>query len=122
MPLVETRPITATEVVAFFGARTPYTIKGLAFYIGGNLVGLGGVRRENGVWLAFSDIKKDVNVPAITIWRHARRVVKEIVSEMRAPVYAIVEKQNRLGRKWATGLGFQLHSEYDEVEVYKWRS
>lgn len=117
---VETRPITATEVVAFFGSRPPFTIRGMAFYIGGNLVGIGGVRNENGVWLAFSDIRKDVKVPAITIWRHAKRVVKEIVSEMQAPVYAVVDKQNKLGRKWANGLGFKLCSESDEVEVYRW--
>lgn len=118
--MIETRPITATEVTAFFGAKPPFTIKGMAFYNGGKLAAIAGVKHNGKFWVAFSDIRKDVSLPAITIWRHAKLVIEEVVSKMRAPVYAIVEKNNPLGRKWAEGLGFSLYMDDGDKEIYRW--
>lgn len=117
---VEARPITATEVAAFFPEGKRPTVRGLAFFIGGNLSGIGGIVKEGNVWVAFSDIKKGVSVPDITVWRMAKLVMNGVVKQMPGAVYCNVSKDNPHGRKWAKMLGFKLYGETETIEVYRW--
>lgn len=97
-------PLTEAHILAFFGTGCPYTLKGVAFYWCDKLAGIGGVALQQGRWVAFSDIDGAVKVPDIVIWRCAKLVMREIVMQMDAKVFASVAPQSH---KWATLLGFK---------------
>lgn len=99
------RLATAEDIEAVTGQKTPYTVMAYAFFLDGEPAGLGGYKLENGNFVVFSDIKKDVKAPKMTVYRCVRKVM-DMIKAKGLPMYAMAENPElceRLGFKRITG-------------------
>lgn len=106
------RIATEKDVVDYWGAPSPYTIKAVAFFLDDVVSGLAGWKFENGRFVIFSDIGKDVDVPRQTIWRCAK-VVMSLIREKKTPMYAVAHNKD-----FCEKLGFK----HLDGETYTWQS
>lgn len=118
-PRVTSSPITKEAFCEFYGmSSTPFSLRGISFYLDGKLAGVGGIRYCNGFFLAFSEMKPDIMASKATIFRCALEIM-EIIKGVGMPVYAVCGNAltaPRLLRK----LGFIFSHTDDEGEVYRW--
>jgi hypothetical protein len=106
-PRVEIRPSTKEDYQAFYGFEAmPFTVRSLSFFLDGALKGLGGVRLERGVYIAFSDMKEDVKVSKATIYRCGLAVMG-LIKEMGISVLAVA-KNDQTAPAFLKRLGFTL--------------
>lgn len=116
-PRVTYKPATQSDIIEFYGARPSHSIKALAFYVDGELAGLGGWKMENGSYVIFSEIKSGIVVEKATIFRCAK-VILDMVSEEGCPMYASTENP-----KFLEKLGFTpLETVSDSKGFYVWAS
>lgn len=104
-PRVGYRMATAEDIEAVTGQKSPYTCRAYAFFYDGVPVALGGYKIENGNFVVFSDIKKDVDAPKLTVYRCVLKVM-EMVKAKKLPMYAVAENPDlceRIGFKRMSG-------------------
>lgn len=106
-PRLETRPLTIEDYEVFYNIKSmSFTTRGYAFYLDGALAGIGGIRYENGYFLAFSDIKPDIVVPKATVLRCGLKVMK-MIKDMGITVVAVKNKNLEKAGRFLTALGFE---------------
>jgi len=89
-PRVTYRIATKEDIEAFTGGGVPYTLKALAFFYDGKPAGIGGYKIENGNFVVFSDILKDVDAPKLTIYRCALKIM-ELIRAKGLPMYVVAD-------------------------------
>lgn len=103
------RPATRQDLQRFFGDVPPMTMRAVVAEEDGEILGVAGVKRENGCLVAFSDAAAD---PA----QHKRlavRMAREVLAMMRGrTVYAVSRTESAL----LPHMGF----EHVEGEVWRW--
>ena len=104
--------MTAEDFKEFYGVdKVPFTVRGYAFFLEGKLAGLGGVRYDGQHLFAFSDIKDDVEVSKITIWR-CTKLVMDIIDKMNVRVVAQADCNRETADRFLKRLGFvKYHDE-----------
>lgn len=112
---IEIKPITIADYVLFFGKQPESTIRGYCFYLDGEVVAVFGAVLSKDVTMLFSDVKKEINVPKITIWRWAKKALGWI-DDMRQPLYATSESSG----KFLNSLGFRFHSDTKYGKLYEY--
>lgn len=86
---VVVEPATLDHFKQFYGYdEMPYSARGKAFYLDGELVAVAGVRFVQGYFLVFSEIKPDVKVEKATIFRCGLEVM-DMVKSLGLPVIAV---------------------------------
>lgn len=108
---------TLADLVEFYGCPPEQSVKAIVFRDGGKLVAIGGVKREGGRWVAFSEIKPDANLSKMTIWRGAK-VVMEMIKAMNMPIWAVAERKGESTGKFSMRLGFVHEAANQYGEVY----
>ena len=111
------RHATRDDLVAFYGKAPACSIRALVFLDGDKIVAIGGMKREDGRWVAFSEIKPDVKLGKLTIWRCAK-LVMEMLEAMKLPIWAVAEQQGAETGLLVRHLGFQHEGEIKAGEVY----
>lgn len=109
--MIKADPATPKDMEEFYGDKPPVTVRAVAVRLGGEIVAVAGVARG----VAFCDIK-EVDVPKITIWRHAREIMK-ILTKDRKTLMATPSENYPNAARFLERLGFR-----DEGGVYVWRS
>lgn len=102
MSIITLTPITADDYELFFKERPKRTIRGYAFWMDGEIKAIFGALLGDKATMLFSDMKQDIKLPAITIWRWAKSALEQI-DDMRQPLYATTEKSD----KFLRSLGFR---------------
>lgn len=103
---VRYRPLTLDDFSQFYNVESPRsTVKGLAFLIDDEVVGVAGVEIRKGFFYAFSDIKENVNVSKVTVWRCAI-IVKDWLRELKTDVYACASEHFDGAPRLLQRLGF----------------
>lgn len=100
--MISLTPITAEHYIQFFGVKPERTIRGYAFWIDGEVKAIFGALLGKEATMLFSDMKDDIKLPAITIWRWAKTALEQI-DDMKQPLYATSEKSG----KFLLSLGFE---------------
>lgn len=109
---LEIRPLTADYIMEFHGlSAMPYSARGYAFFLDGDLVGMGGVRFHGPYFIAFSDIKENVKVEKATVYRCALEVMK-LIRDMGIKTVAICNNDVPSAPKFLAHLGYH-HSHSD---------
>jgi hypothetical protein len=120
-PSVDIRPITHEHVCAFYETDTPpVTVKGLSFFLDGELAAIGGVRYERGYFIAFSDIKPGVTVSKATVYRCGLEVMK-FIKGIGIPVVAMADERLESAPRFLEHLGFEHKRSDPNGEVYTWQ-
>lgn len=110
-PRITYRLATAEDVEAMIGCKSPHSVMAYVFFLDGMPWGLGGYKIENGNFVVFSDIKKDVKLPKMTIFRCGKKVM-DLIAAKKLPMYVVADNADLIKR-----LGF----EHYQGSVYKWQ-
>lgn len=88
--------------------------------IDGRIVGLAGLARVNGRWMAFCDLEDEARPFKTTIARQAIRIFREAREKGIRYIYAEANP-NELGAvKWITSLGFEPDKR--TPQYYRWKA
>ncbi len=121
-PRVEVRPATKEDLLEVSGLdELPSTVRAVTFLLDGEPSGIGGVRYENGYYLAFSDIKEDINVSKATIFRCGLEVMK-MVKSMGITAYPVKSNELPSADRFLKALGSKFKNSDEVGDVYEWHS
>lgn len=112
---VELKPINTADYVEFFGVSPTHTIRGYCFYLDGRKVAVFGAILEKECTMLFSNMKEDINVPKITIWRWAKKSLR-LIDDMRQPLYATSKNSG----KFLNSLGFVFRGDTKYGKLYEY--
>jgi len=117
---VEIVKATAENIRYFYPDGCPRTCYGWIAYYKGQPACFAGVTVERGGYVAFCDLKPDINAPKQTIWR-AAKIMFENMRSLNLPMMAIYcePHKQRQGQKFVERLGFRYSHTYDGMEIYK---
>lgn len=112
---VELKPITVDDYIRFFKESPKRTIRGYSFFLNGEIAAVFGALLSKDGTMLFSDVRPDLNVPAITVWRWAARALV-LISDMKQPLYAISKKSGR----FLESLGFVYRRGTESGNLYEY--
>lgn len=116
-PHVEVRPSIPEDFKKFYSVDSvPFTARSVSFFFDGELKGCGGVRFEQGYFLAFSDFDESVKVNSATIYRCALEVMK-IVKDMKTQTFAVAKNLDKSARLLKR-LGWTHYKSEEGQEIY----
>lgn len=84
---VTLRPATYADAVAFYGKPAMFSFRGFVAEVDGAIAGIGGVYRENGRWVVFSEMG-DAMRPRKKAIAKACRMLMQFLNQLGGPVYA----------------------------------
>jgi len=106
---IEVRPLSVSDYEEFYGGLLPdSSLKGYAFYLNGTLSGLGGVAITRSSYIVFSDIKENVRVGKVIIYRCAKEIMSlldKLPSDR--PILAFPDSRHKTAHRLLTSLGFK---------------
>lgn len=91
------RPLTIDDYLSFY-SNVPFSVKGIAAEIDGELVGIGGLYYEKGKRIVFSSFCDRLTKREIV---KGARAIMELAAEVKGPVYAVAEGGERAERTLA---------------------
>lgn len=101
------KPIELSEFQAFYpDYKLERSIRGMAFYLNGELSGVAGVKYEKGFFYGFYDMKENVNINKQTMWRCAL-LFKSFIKSMGFDVYACANESIARAPLFLSRLGFK---------------
>ena len=112
---VEIKPITVDNYMSFFKEQPKYTIRGYSFFLDGEIVAVFGALLGQKQTMLFSDVKDNLQVSPVIIWRWAKRSLK-LINDMKQPLYATSQKSGR----FLQSLGFYHHGTTKYGELYEY--
>lgn len=112
---IELRPITINEYILFFKEEPKRTIRGYSFFLNGHIVAVFGALLSKDGTMLFSDMKKELDIPAILVWRWAKRALS-LINDMRQPLYATSQKSGR----FLNSLGFVFRGNTKSGKLYEY--
>lgn len=112
------RIATPEDLVDFYGATPKESIRAIIFFdSGGKIVAIGGVKRERGRLVSFSEKKAGATLSKMTIGRFAR-VVMEMIRTYKVPIWAAAERQGPETARLMKHYGYVHEASNQDVEIY----
>ena len=113
------RRATREDIEKFSPLPNKPTILAWVGELDGEIIGIGGLAYSKGRWFAFCDLKEEARKHKMTIARAARKTMNEARNLGIRFVYADMDKNEPMARKWFERLGFEPdpRSGY----LYRWR-
>lgn len=102
---IEFHPATKEHVREFYGENTRKSFRGYVAIMEGKVVAVGGISNEGGNKLLFSDLSEDMRPFKKDIVR-AIRVLRDMVGNIKTPIYAIAHNTEALSEKLLFSFGF----------------
>ncbi len=113
---IEIRSITHDDYVEFYNKQPARTLQGYSIFLDGELVAVFGVLIEKkNVRIMFSDIKKGISVPKMTIWRWSKKAMA-MLNDIKLPIYAYTNNSG----KYLQSLGFCYHADTKYGKLYRY--
>lgn len=103
---VTIRPATARDAQRYYGGPPPFSFRGYAAELNGEIVGVGGVYIQNGAYVAFSDMKSPLRQRKKTLAK-ACRILMELFDKTGGPVYAVASNTEPTAPYLLAKLGFK---------------
>lgn len=111
------RVASKEDLTAFYGETQKDSIRAIVFLDGGIIVAIGGVKREQGRLVAFSEMKAGVTLSKMMIGRMAR-VVMDMIRTYQVPIWAAAEHQGSDTAKLIKHYGFKHQASNEKAEIY----
>lgn len=112
------RPATADDIRKLYQRDAPRTVRAFAVDWHGELAAIAGVTIQRDVCTFFSDIRPDIDPPAMAIWRASVEIVNRIQA-MKLPCIAIANPELPTSSAYLERLGFTYHGDSDEGRIYR---
>lgn len=116
MTQIEIKPLNNAIVKKFYRQSLPMSIRGYAAMRGDDVLAIAGIKRDGRYNVFFSEIAENIEVPKITVWR----IAKKIVTMCNKDCIAIASKSIPNASKFLRSLGFSFAYSYDGQEVFAW--
>lgn len=116
--MIEIRPAISNDIEELYGEKSPKSLKAKAIYKDNELAALAGLIIADNSCMAFCKIKDRESRNKVTIWRHARAIIRDIISSTPAPVYAGAEPDIPNSGKFLERLGFRRVGEDSGIGIY----
>ena len=87
----------------------PNTVRAFCGGVSGKLIGIGGLARSQGRWIAFCDLLEEARSYKVTIVRIGKRVMNEAEEMGIRYVYANLDPEEKNAFRWMKKLGFEYH-------------
>ena len=117
--MVELRESTSDDIVALFGCRHKYSMRGITAVIDGVPAGIAGIYYDGTQIVAFSRINPELRVFPFAIYKAARMVAK-MIDKSQGPIYAVADPNINGSAELLEHLGFDHIGPCSSGEVYKW--
>jgi len=111
------RIATPDDIIAFYGEKPKESTRAIVFYDGDKIVAIGGIKRESGRLVAFSEIKPDARLSKMTIVRGAN-VVMEMIRGYKVPIWAAADHKGDETGKLVKHYGFEHQASNQDAEIY----
>lgn len=105
MTKCEFRTATTQDAYEFYNQQPPFSFKGIVAVKDEKIVGIGGIYREAGNLVAFSDLDEAMRGSKKDLVRGCRAMM-EIIEEQKRPVYAVANKDEPTSESLLQRLGF----------------
>lgn len=99
----------------FFGKLPSHSVRAQVWELDGELAAFAGYYMHGTTAVVFSDIKPDLDVPAITIVRQAIAYLSDL------PVDAICSAEDERAEMFLERLGWKHAATTEEGEIYAWQ-
>ena len=116
--MIEIRPASSSDVEALYGVKSQKTLKAKAIYKDNELAALAGLIIDPVNCTAFCNIRDRQSQNKITIWRHAREIIRELARSTPAPIYAGADPGLQSAGGFLERLGFELVGCDGEIDIY----
>lgn len=120
MTRVSVRPATAADVARWYEGRRFPTMRAVVAEMDGQVHGIGGVKFEGGVMVAFSEWTEALRARRGAMLRAGLRVI-DLVRQIEGDVYAVADPFEPGAPKLLQKLGFEPLVHNSSGEVYQWR-
>lgn len=97
---------TQSLVERYYGTRPPVGFRGYVALLGGEPVGVGGVYRTDGLWVAFSEMKDEMR-PFIKARARAARLLVNFADRLGVSVHAVEDPNEPTSPGLLKKLGFE---------------
>lgn len=114
--MIDIRPSADSDIKALCNGRVPVTMRAYSLFSGDTLLGVFGLERHKGYFVAFSNITNDA-------LRYPKQIVKcgkmiaSMVERSVLPVYAVCSKEYKTADSFLRHIGFVPYMN----EVYIWQ-
>jgi hypothetical protein len=114
------RPATQSDLEAFYEGVIPVTMRAFVVEVDGVVAGVGGVYDENGVSIAFSQMKEPLRA-------HKRLVVscamflRDVIRETKETVFALANQKEKNAPRLLERLGFEYVGPTNVGPLYVFR-
>lgn len=116
-PEIVIRPVTSEDMRRFYGSHER-TVRAVAVELDGELVCIAGVAIEKGKIEAFSDLREGIDVPKITIYRYAHKIMRWIM-DLQLPVMVTSNPERPNSHRFLVSLGFEPVGSEGEITIYR---
>jgi hypothetical protein len=104
---LEIRPASQADIDAYAAEQSPYRVRGYVAVVDERIIAIGGVAYlPTGVVLAFLDADEEARAKPITLWKMAKRVVREAHARGVSVINATCDGSVEAGPRFLTRLGF----------------
>ena len=105
MTKVKIRPASLGEWLAFYGEQPKHTVKAIVAEADGEILGVAGLEKHPGFYVAFSDIGDKMRKHKKAILKAGKELVK-LIDDCRLPVVSIQNEAEPTSFGFLTHLGF----------------
>jgi len=116
--MIEIRPSTEEDIVELYGEKPRKSLKSMSVYKDGELAALAGLIIDHTGCTAFCNIKDRESRNKITIWRHARKIIRILAESTKAPIYAGAEPGLVGAGGFLERLGFKMIGCEGDIDIY----
>lgn len=113
------KPATSKLTKEFYGIF-PKSFKGIVALLNGKVIGVGGLKYEDGKMMLFSDIKDELRPYKKDICK-AIRIFGRMVKKANYPIVAIAGKEEKNSERILTALGFSPNGQLAPEGKIFWR-
>lgn len=97
---------TQSLVERYYGARPPISFRGYVAVLDGEPIGVGGVYRTGGLWVAFSEMKDEMR-PFVKARARAARLLVNFADRLGVTVHAVEDPNEPTSPGLLKKLGFE---------------
>jgi hypothetical protein len=114
------RRTTREDIEDYSPLETNPSIRAMTFELDDYIIGMGGIARIQGRWLAFFSITDELRPYKITIARAAIRFFAHLRKEGVKFIYADRDPNEPTSERWLESLGFEIDPKSNYF--YRWRA
>lgn len=115
--MIEIRPTTQADIVAFSGHRSQKTIRAFTVLLDGEVTCIAGVTIEPDGVMAFSDLREGLQVPKMTIYRYAKQLA-DLIRGWGLPAAAVADPNRPNSDRFLERMGFCYIIDSEEGKVF----